>query len=222
MSSEKVRQSGDGHHRAEQAAPAPLPEVDFGEFAPPTLEAWKEAAAAALKGAPFEKAMFTSTYEGITLNPLYTDEDTRDLQAARTFPGVYPLRGDFAAGNLRRPWEIAQFCDETLPADAHRGIAHELDRGASTVALTLDGRTLAGLDAEKIEDLGETGRHGRKQSGRQGGRSERGRGRGGRGAKDSKGGERSRRSADGEAKPRRKRTRKRTRGGRPVDGTAGE
>ena len=83
-------------------------------------------------------------------------------------------------------------------------------------------RTLEGLDAEEIEDLGETGKRGRKQSGRQGGRSERGRGRGGRGAKDSKRGERSRRSADGEAKPRRKRTRKRTRGGRPVDGTAGE
>ena len=30
------------------------------------------------------------------------------------------------------------------------------------------------------------------------------------------------RSADGEAKPRRKRTRKRTRGGRPIDGTTGE
>ena len=83
-------------------------------------------------------------------------------------------------------------------------------------------RTLEGLDAEEIEDLGETGKHGRKQSGRQGGRSERGRGRGGRGAKDSKRGERSRRSADGEAKPRRKRTRKRTRGGRPVDGATGE
>ena len=83
-------------------------------------------------------------------------------------------------------------------------------------------RTLEGLDAEEIEDLGETGKRGRKQSGRQGGRSERGRGRGGRGAKDSKRGERSRRSADGEAKPRRKRTRKRTRGGRPVDGTTGE
>ncbi|EFW26882.1 hypothetical protein HMPREF9057_01732, partial [Actinomyces sp. oral taxon 171 str. F0337] len=36
-------------------------------------------------------------------------------------------------------------------------------------------RTLEGLDAEKIEDLGETGRRSRKQSGRQGGRAERGR-----------------------------------------------
>ena len=148
MSSEKVRQSEDGHHCAEQAAPMPLPEVDFGEFAPSTLEAWKEAAVAALKGAPFDKSMFTATYEGITLNPLYTEEDTRGLEGARTFPGVYPLRGGFAAGNLRRPWEIAQFCDETLPADAHKGIVHELDRGASTAAFVLDARTLEGRDAD--------------------------------------------------------------------------
>ena len=81
-------------------------------------------------------------------------------------------------------------------------------------------RTLEGLDAEEIEDLGETGRRGRKQGGRGGrdGNSQRSRG-----SRDTKRGERSRsrRSADDEAKPRRKRTRKRTRGGRPVDGSAG-
>ena len=86
-------------------------------------------------------------------------------------------------------------------------------------------RTLEGLDAEEIEDLGETGRRGRKQSGRQGGRGGRdGNSQRSRGSRDTKRGERSRsrRSADDEAKPRRKRTRKRTRGGRPVDGSAGE
>nr|WP_315100012.1 methylmalonyl-CoA mutase family protein [uncultured Fretibacterium sp.] len=155
MSSEKARQSEDGHHCDGQTAPEPLPEVDFEEFVPSDYEAWKEAAVAALKGAPFEKAMYTSTYEGITLDPLYTASDTQDLRAARTFPGSYPLRGASAAGNLRRPWEIAQFCDETLPGDAHEGIVHELDRGASTVAFVLDGRTLEGLDADS--DAAEDG-----------------------------------------------------------------
>ena len=148
MSSEKARQSEDGHHCGGRTAPELLPEVDFGEFVPSDYEAWKEAAVAALKGTPFEKAMYTSTYEGITLDPLYTASDTQDLRAARTFPGSYPLRGASAAGNLRRPWEIAQFCDETLPGDAHEGIVHELDRGASTVAFVLDGRTREGLDAD--------------------------------------------------------------------------
>ncbi|KAA8741107.1 DEAD/DEAH box helicase [Actinomyces johnsonii] len=81
-------------------------------------------------------------------------------------------------------------------------------------------RTLEGLDAEEIEDLGETGRHGRKQPGRQGGRGGRGRGHG----RDAKRGERSRsrRSDAGEPAPRRKRTRKRTRGGRLIDGSAND
>jgi len=86
-------------------------------------------------------------------------------------------------------------------------------------------RILEGLDAEEIEDLGETGKRGRKQSNGQGGRG--GRGRRGRGDRNGGGGREqrskiSRRSVDGEAKPRRKRTRKRTRGGRPVDGSTSE
>ena len=86
-------------------------------------------------------------------------------------------------------------------------------------------RTLEGLDAEEIEDLGETGKRGRKQSNGQGGRG--GRGRRGRGDRNGGGGREqrsklSRRSIDDEVKPRRKRTRKRTRGGRPVDGSTSE
>ena len=80
MSSEKARQSEDGHHCGGRTAPEPLPEVDFGEFVPSDYEAWKEAAVAALKGTPFKKAMYTSTYEGITLDPLYMASDTQDLQ----------------------------------------------------------------------------------------------------------------------------------------------
>lgn len=43
------------------------PEVDFGEFAPATYAEWREAAVAALKGADFDKKLFTKLVEGITL-----------------------------------------------------------------------------------------------------------------------------------------------------------
>ncbi|WKR22332.1 DEAD/DEAH box helicase [Actinomyces israelii] len=88
-------------------------------------------------------------------------------------------------------------------------------------------RTLAGLDAEKIEDLGETGRHERGRGSR-GGRGLRG-GHGGRGSRSGgrdghrHGDRHSDRSSEasrdrhGEAPPdRRTRTRKRTRGGKPI------
>ena len=76
-------------------------------------------------------------------------------------------------------------------------------------------RVLAGLDAEEIEDLGETGlrergRGGRSGRGGRGARSERERGRGARSA----GGSRGRGAGTSGDKPRR--TRKRTRGGKPV------
>ena len=96
-------------------------------------------------------------------------------------------------------------------------------------------RTLAGLDAEKIEDLGETGRRERGRGSRsQGARGPRGaRGsRGGYGGRGSRSGGRERRERHsdrssgasrerrGEAaspdRPRRTRIRKRTRGGKPI------
>lgn len=43
------------------------------EFPKPTYDEWKEQAIKALKGKPFE-SLFTNTFEGITLQPLYTQE----------------------------------------------------------------------------------------------------------------------------------------------------
>ena len=92
-------------------------------------------------------------------------------------------------------------------------------------------RTREGLDAERLEDLGETGqRAGKGRQGGGGGRRARDGGSGGRdggrGDRDGSHGttERDRRSPDGgdggPARPRRNRSRRRTRGGRPIDGQA--
>jgi superfamily II DNA/RNA helicase len=80
-------------------------------------------------------------------------------------------------------------------------------------------RTRAGLSAEEVEDLGETGRAGGRRTAVAGGRS-------GHGRTGAKGGEDTR-SSDVDAgeraeRPQRSRTRRRTRGGRPADDTATE
>lgn len=86
-------------------------------------------------------------------------------------------------------------------------------------------RTRAGLAAEEVEDLGETGGRGgpRGRGGRDGGRSGRDGGRdGGRGGRDS-GRDNSRdesRSADTERSARTPRRRRRTRNGAPMEGTS--
>ncbi len=114
------------------------PEVSLDEFYYSSYYEWKDAATAALRGADFNKKMLTPTYEGITLNPLYTIDDTKDLKPTRTYPGLYTVRGNSASGNLKGAWEIAQFCCENTPEETHKAIVHELERGATTVSLNLE------------------------------------------------------------------------------------
>lgn len=142
-----VNQPGDTCKSSASAA-SEIPDVSFAEFAAPSAEEWKEAAVAALKGAPFEKRMFTQTYEGITLSPLYTAEDIKDIKSARALPGDYPLRGNSASGSVKKSWQIAQPCDETCPAEANKASRHEIERGADAAAFKLAPRTLLGADAD--------------------------------------------------------------------------
>ena len=75
------------------------PPVTFEEFQPTSYEVWKEEAVTSLKGGDFQKKLFTKTYEGITLQPIYTKADMEYIQETSTFPGRedYP-RGAAAAG----------------------------------------------------------------------------------------------------------------------------
>ena len=47
----------------------------FSEFKPATYEEWYAEAVKLLKGAPFDKKMYTKTPEGITLKPIYNRAD---------------------------------------------------------------------------------------------------------------------------------------------------
>lgn len=117
--------------------------VSFDEFEPPSYESWKEEAIAALKGAPFDKKMFTKTYEGITLEPIYTLDNAK-LDGPQTQPpGCAPyLRGTSASGYIDKPWTISQYVNAVLPADANEILKEELGRGNQTVHLALNRATL--------------------------------------------------------------------------------
>jgi methylmalonyl-CoA mutase len=61
-------------------------------FKDATLEDWQGKAAASLKGKPIE-SLYTTTYEDITLKPLYTQDDLPD-----EFAGVLPGTPDYSRG----------------------------------------------------------------------------------------------------------------------------
>lgn len=135
-----------------------FPEVPLDEFTPPTYDEWKEACIALLKGAPFEKKMYTKTYEGITFDPMYFRKDTEDILPKASFPGMGDfLRGAQENGYVGKPWGIAQSCDETLPRENNELLRHEQEKGSTIYNIRLDRATLAARDVRKAEVPGDEG-----------------------------------------------------------------
>lgn len=130
--------------------------VSFEEFAVPTREEWYAEAEAALKGAPFEKKMYTQTYEGIELEPIYNLEDCVALLKIGGFPGEAPfMRGTKSTGYMVSPWLISQGVADVLPKKANEAAKHELEKGASSVCFELDDCTLQGCDPSEEAFCGD-------------------------------------------------------------------
>lgn len=124
--------------------------VLFDEFALPTKEEWHNEAVSALKGAPFEKRMYTNTYEGIKLSPIYTLEDTESFLEDNDLPGMPPYRrGPSASGYISQPWAISQSCMDVLPEEANLSMISEIEKGSKTVCFELDACTRAGRDPQE-------------------------------------------------------------------------
>ena len=130
-----------------------IPEINFDEFTIPTYDEWKNEVITALKGGNFDKQMFTDTYEGITLNPIYRMEDTESLTQCKTYPGQQSeLRGVHSAGYLSKLWTIAQKIDGKTAEEANAMQKRELLKGSTAIAFNLDTATRKGLDADMAED----------------------------------------------------------------------
>jgi methylmalonyl-CoA mutase len=111
----------------------------FEEFEIPSYEDWKSAATAALKGADFDKKMFTQTYEGISLKPIYNKEDTENLEHINGLPGVAPYgRSTKATGFKQDGWYINQRLPFFLPADFNSAAKVEIEGGQNALNIKAD------------------------------------------------------------------------------------
>ena len=125
----------------------PLSPVCFDEFAPTTYEQWKDEAVAGLKGAPFEKKLFSKTYEGITLEPIYTREYAEAYAQRLSFPGAADyLRGVKTAGYLAEPWAIAQKLGFCQPEKANAVLKEELAKGTTAICFDFEELCLSNAD----------------------------------------------------------------------------
>jgi methylmalonyl-CoA mutase len=124
----------------------------FAEFEAPTLEQWREEVIRLLKGAPFEKKMLASTYEGITLQPIYTAEDVKGLPFQDSLPGEWPyLRGTEPLGKRISGWLVAQELPFPEAKAFNEALRQDLERGQNAVNLMLDEAGERGFDADQAE-----------------------------------------------------------------------
>ena len=83
-----------------------------------TLEEWKNLAKKELKGKDADSLIWT-TPEGIEIQPLYTEENIKDLNHLGTIPGFPPfLRGPKATMYTGRPWTVRQYSGFSTAKDA--------------------------------------------------------------------------------------------------------
>ncbi|MGX2960377.1 methylmalonyl-CoA mutase family protein [Peribacillus sp. JNUCC 23] len=102
-------------------------------FPRPLYEEWKAVVESSLKGKSVE-SLKTNTYEGIQLNPLYTDD-----VLSSEYPGLFPYtRGIYPAGYLEQPWLIVQPITGKNAIDANKKMKDALKRGQNVLTYTPD------------------------------------------------------------------------------------
>lgn len=127
-------------------APDPL----LAEFTPlPDRRAWLKEVDRLLNGDSFARSLTSTTPEGITLQPLYTNDQPAAATACQSQPGSPPyLRGRWAAGYRHRPWQIAQELPYPDPQEFNTALRHDLERGQTAVNLVLDAAGQLGYELD--------------------------------------------------------------------------
>ena len=130
------------------------------EFQPSSLEAWAKAAAKSVPGGKVE-ALNWQTPDGITVKPLYTAADTRDLPYADTLPGFEPyLRGPQATMYAVRPWTIRQYAGFSTAEESNAFYRKALAAGGQGVSVAFDLATHRGYDSDHPRVTGVVGKAG--------------------------------------------------------------
>ncbi len=124
----------------------------FAEFTAPTYEEWRAEAERSLKGVDFERKLIRTTYEGLTIKPLYLQADVANRPHLDSLPGFAPfLRAATAAGNLAQPWLIAQELPYPTAEQFNQAVRADLERGQTAVVLLTDLATRLGIDPDQAQ-----------------------------------------------------------------------
>ncbi|MCU0304444.1 MAG: methylmalonyl-CoA mutase family protein [Thermoanaerobaculales bacterium] len=120
-------------------------------FGTPSLDDWRRAAEASLKGRPLDK-LTIRTHEGLAVGPLFT---AADAAADPGYPGLAPhTRGRTPLGPGADGWSVSAELAHPDPGIAARWAAEEIGRGADAVLLVVD-RAVRAADGEPAATDGD-------------------------------------------------------------------
>ncbi|MGD9924659.1 MAG: methylmalonyl-CoA mutase family protein [Pseudorhodoplanes sp.] len=94
------------------------------EFPPATREQWLKLVDGVLKGAPFDRKLVGTTYDGLRIDPLYGRRADANVLTGRA-PGM--------------PWQIMARVDHPDPKEANRQALEDLENGANGLVLVCPG-----------------------------------------------------------------------------------
>ncbi|HEY1794674.1 MAG TPA: methylmalonyl-CoA mutase [Stellaceae bacterium] len=126
---------------------------------------WQKLAEGELRGKPVANLDWT-TPEGITVRPLYTENDLEQIEAAGfdwrgAIPGVAPyLRGPRATMYANRPWTIRQYSGFSTAEESNRFYRANLAAGQMGLSIAFDLATHRGYDSDHPRVVGDVGKAG--------------------------------------------------------------
>jgi methylmalonyl-CoA mutase len=130
------------------------------EFNASNLEAWAKAAAKSAPGGDVH-ALNWQTPDGISVKPLYTAEDIKDLPYTNTLPGFEPfIRGPQATMYAVRPWTIRQYAGFSTAEESNAFYRKALAAGGQGVSVAFDLATHRGYDSDHPRVTGDVGKAG--------------------------------------------------------------
>jgi methylmalonyl-CoA mutase len=124
------------------------------DFPQAAHDKWLKLVEKVLNGAPYDKKLVSRTYDGIALQPLYTQADWKADGDASGLPGGAPFtRGGRVLGTSVNGWDIRQAHAHPDPATANAEILQDLERGVTSIILKLDPTGANGIAVRTLADL---------------------------------------------------------------------
>ncbi|HEY0148407.1 MAG TPA: methylmalonyl-CoA mutase [Allosphingosinicella sp.] len=139
----------------EDSGAAPTPPASGPASTSPTRAHWDAAAAKEVKG----KDLTWRTPEGIDVQPLYTAQDTDDIDPG--LPGFAPFtRGPYASMYTGRPWTIRQYAGFSTAEESNAFYRRNLAAGQKGLSVAFDLATHRGYDSDHPRVVGDVGKAG--------------------------------------------------------------